>query len=114
MKSPLAKTLSALRREKKLSQREIARNLGVSQALLSHYENDAREPKVEFIIKACDYYAVSADYLLGRTDERNTVSCRVIESLSSVVNELVTIKENEAKLIRKLELLSDCIVEDQV
>ena len=62
--------LSRLRREKGLSQRKAAADLGVSQALLSHYENDAREPKLDFVVRACNYYSVSADFLLGRTDER--------------------------------------------
>ena len=66
--------LSRLRREKGLSQRRAAADLGVSQALLSHYENDAREPKHEFVVKACDYYGVAADYLLGRIGERTPQS----------------------------------------
>jgi len=66
MKSAMAEILSRLRRDRGLSQRQAASDLGISQALLSHYENDAREPKLEFIIKACDYYGVTADYLLGR------------------------------------------------
>ena len=70
MKSAFAKRLGVLRREKGLSQRVAATDMGISQALLSHYENDAREPKLEFVVKACDYYDVSADYLLGRIAER--------------------------------------------
>lgn len=70
MKSPFAEKLSQLRREKKISQRRAAADLGISQALLSHYENDAREPKLEFVVKVCDYYGVSADYILGRVKER--------------------------------------------
>ena len=62
--------LSALRKETGYSQRQVAADLGVSQALLSHYENGAREPKLEFVVKACDYFGVSADYILGRADER--------------------------------------------
>ncbi len=61
-------TLSALRRERNISQRTAAADLGISQALLSHYENGAREPGLGFVCRACDYYGVSADYLLGRTD----------------------------------------------
>ena len=38
------KTLSALRREKNISQRKAAADLGISQALLSHYENGTRQP----------------------------------------------------------------------
>ena len=61
-------TLSSLRRERNISQRTAAADLGISQALLSHYENGAREPGLGFVCRACDYYGVSADYLLGRSD----------------------------------------------
>ncbi len=60
--------LSALRREKNINQRTAAAELGISQALLSHYENGAREPGLSFVCRACDYYGVSADYLLGRSE----------------------------------------------
>jgi transcriptional regulator with XRE-family HTH domain len=63
----IAAVFSQLRHEKKISQRKAAQDLGISQALLSHYENGIREPRLEFITKACDYYGVSADYLFGRT-----------------------------------------------
>ena len=65
-----AATFSALRREAGLSQRQAAGELGISQALLSHYENGLREPKLEFVVKACTYYGVSADYMLGLTEDR--------------------------------------------
>lgn len=65
------RTLSALRKEKGVSQRTAAEALGISQALLSHYEKGIREPGLAFLVKACDYYKVSADYLLGRTYDRN-------------------------------------------
>ena len=61
------RTLHLLRVEKKISQRRAALDLGVSQALLSHYENGVREPGLSFVVRAADYYGVSADYLLGRT-----------------------------------------------
>ena len=62
-------TLSALRREKNISQRQAAAELGISQALLSHYENGAREPGLNFVCRACDYYGVTADYMLCRSDD---------------------------------------------
>ena len=66
-----ARTLSLLRQEKGISQRQAAQALGISQALLSHYENGAREPGLVFVGKACDFYNVSADFLLGRTLSRD-------------------------------------------
>ena len=66
-----ARTLALLRQERGLSQRKVAEALGVSQALLSHYENGIREPGLDFVRRACDYYHVSADYMLGRTLNRD-------------------------------------------
>ena len=71
MSSDFSRTLSLLRQERGLSQRKTAAALGISQALLSHYENGVREPGLAFVVKACDYYHVSADYLLGRTMSRD-------------------------------------------
>ncbi len=70
MNERFTQTLGSLRREKGISQRQAARELGISQALLSHYENGIREPGLAFVVRACDYYGTSADYLLGRTDCR--------------------------------------------
>ena len=71
MATDFSRTLSLLRQEKGVSQRKAAGELGISQALLSHYENGIREPGLAFVTRACDYYHVSADYLLGRTLSRD-------------------------------------------
>jgi len=71
MDRSFSETLSALRRDRNISQRKAAADLGISQALLSHYENGAREPGLAFVCRACDYYGVSADYLLCRSSEPN-------------------------------------------
>ena len=65
-----SRTLSLLRQERGVSQRTAAADLGISQALLSHYENGIREPGLSFVVRACDYYNVSADFILGRTLSR--------------------------------------------
>ena len=62
--------LSSLRRERGVSQKQAAEALGISQALLSHYEKGIRECNLDFVKKAADYYDVSADYLLGITESR--------------------------------------------
>ncbi len=71
MNASFPRSLSLLRQEKGTSQRLAAQELGISQALLSHYENGVREPGLSFVVKACDYYGVSADFLLGRTLTRD-------------------------------------------
>lgn len=64
-------TLAGLRRERGISQRKAAADLNISQALLSHYENGTREPGLSFVCRACDYYGVTADYMLCRSDYPN-------------------------------------------
>lgn len=63
--------LSELRKENNLSQKEAASCLGVSQALLSHYEKGIRECGLDFLKRVCDYYDVTADYMLGLSDNRH-------------------------------------------
>ena len=70
MNRDFAHTITLLRKEKKLSQKDAAQALGISQALLSHYEKGIRECSLSFVVKAADFYDVSCDYLLGRTAER--------------------------------------------
>lgn len=65
MKEEFSKRLTLLRKEKGITQKQAARDLGVSQALLSHYEKGIRECGLEFVARACEYYKVSSDYLLG-------------------------------------------------
>lgn len=69
MDRTFASTLCELRKKKGFSQRKVASDLNISQALLSHYENGAREPGLAFVCKACDYYGVTADYLLCRSED---------------------------------------------
>lgn len=71
MATDFSRTLGLLRQEKGISQRKAASALGISQALLSHYENGIREPGLAFVSKACDFYHVSADFLLGRSSNRD-------------------------------------------
>ena len=62
--------ISALRRDRGISQKQAAEALGISQALLSHYEKGIRECNLDFVKKVADYYDVTTDYLLGLTDSR--------------------------------------------
>ena len=68
MERSFHETLAELRRARGMSQRQVASELGISQALLSHYENGAREPGLSFVSRVCDYYGVTADYMLGRSE----------------------------------------------
>ena len=63
--------ITLLRKERGITQKQAAEDLGVSQALLSHYEKGIRECGLDFVVRVADYYNVSCDYLLGRSAERN-------------------------------------------
>ncbi|MEG0614430.1 MAG: helix-turn-helix domain-containing protein [Oscillospiraceae bacterium] len=69
MNSDFPRIVTLLRKERHISQKKAATDLGVSQSLLSHYEKGIRECGLEFLIKVADYYSVSCDYLLGRSAE---------------------------------------------
>ena len=112
MATDFSRTLSLLRQETGISQRKAAAALGISQALLSHYENGIREPGLQFVAKVCDYYHVSADYLLGRTSSRDGAMIEAAE-LYDASNEKGTLKGSiMATLQKKLVVNSTGILFD--
>ena len=60
--------LKELRKSKKISQLKLAMNLNMNQNTISRYETSEREPGINELIKIADYFNVSIDYLLERTD----------------------------------------------
>ncbi len=71
MNKDFSRIITLLRKEKGLSQKQVATDLNISQALLSHYEKGVRECGLDFVIKLSDYYNVSCDYLLGKTPNKS-------------------------------------------
>lgn len=65
----LAKRLKALRESRRIYQKEMAELLGLSLRGYQCYEADQSEPKLATLIAIADYFHVSTDYLLGRTDD---------------------------------------------
>ena len=57
--------LKQLREEKGVTQKEVAKAIGVTTSAYANYEQGTREPSVQMIINLCRYFAVSADYLIG-------------------------------------------------
>lgn len=58
-----------LRKEKNLTQKELAQALSITVSTLSHWECDYQEPNFDDLIMIADYFDVSLDYLLGREDD---------------------------------------------
>ncbi len=60
--------MKLLRKKKKVSQISVQMTTGIEQALLSKYENSVRIPPTETLMLLADYYGVSMDYIMMRTD----------------------------------------------
>lgn len=69
--------LTLLRKERGITQKEAAKNLGISQALLSHYEKGIRECGLDFLVRVASFYGVSCDYLLGISPDRSGLTLQV-------------------------------------
>ena len=66
----LSERLRELRKEKGLRQEQAAVALDISMSSYCLYEQGKREPTASVIVRMADYYDVSADYLLGRSERR--------------------------------------------
>ena len=60
--------LKELRKKKGVSQLKLATDLNTTQNTISRYETGEREPGINELIKIADYFNVSVDYLIGRTE----------------------------------------------
>lgn len=80
------KVLKGLRKQKKLTQQDVAEIIGVDRVTLARYESGARLPSLEVLIKLADFFEVSVDYLLGRTDSPSAKS----ENKEPVLDESIT------------------------
>ncbi len=65
--------LAALRREKGIGQKELASHLNLSVGTISNYENNIHSPDLVTLSRLADYYDVTTDYLLNRTDFRSSL-----------------------------------------
>lgn len=66
--------LKELREEKKLTQTEVATAIGGTQSNLAKWEKEKIQPAADMVIKLADFFGVSTDYLLERSDELGYVT----------------------------------------
>ncbi len=108
MNSDFPRIITFLRKERGLSQKQVASDLGISQALLSHYEKGIRECGLDFLVKAAEYFEVSCDYLLGRTVQRRLASVTADEIPES--DEIRHLKGNMINQINRKLLMNTTTV----
>lgn len=92
MDSTMAKRLIQLREKNNFSQSFVARQIGVTPALISAYEKQERNPSINKLIALADIYHVSTDYILGRTNTNNISTTINVEHLT----------ESQIKIVRDL------------
>jgi len=66
----LAERLYLLRKERKLTQEDVSRELDISLNSYRRYETNEREPTAPILVKTARFFNVSLDYLVGLTDQR--------------------------------------------
>ncbi len=90
MNADFPRLITLLRKEKGISQKQAATQLGISQALLSHYEKGIRECGLDFIVRCANFYDVTSDYLLGISPDRhgNTLTVENITDPDHVKDEV--------------------------
>ena len=71
MNASFPRVLALLRAERRISQKKAAADLGISQALLSHYEKGIRELPLSYAIILAQHYNVSIDYIVELTDDKS-------------------------------------------
>ena len=83
--------LKQLRRDKHLTQVQVAERIGVTASMVSSYETDIRLPSYEVMLRIADVFGVSVDYLLGRQEKRLLDVSELSEEEVAVVCDLVNI-----------------------
>ena len=95
----LNENIKKLRLSQGLNQVEFAKILCVTKQCVSNWENDNIVPSIEMLCKIADFFGVSTDYLLGRSEKRiievSSLTDEQIAHLISLVNDLS--KSNEIK-----------------
>ncbi len=101
--------IRCLRENLELSQQEVSNHIGCSSKVLSNYELDKREPDFETLIKLCDFFNVTADFLLNRTNNpryfKELALNSQLESLLYYFDRLPEQYKNDVIRYAKLNLL---------
>lgn len=90
----LGDKIKVLREGKNVSQKELAQAIGVSDVMISLYEQGKKSPSLPTIVKIADYFNVSTDYLLGTKAVNNDIP----ENIMAAARNLLELPEENRKL----------------
>lgn len=105
-----AQRLKVLRKERGITQQQLADGVGISKGGLSYYENAGRTPDISILERFADYFGVTTDYLLGRTNAQTQKAklqavCNYTGLSDKSVNLLAELKENSPAQLRAINFL---------
>ncbi len=92
MDNTISERLTYLRNKNNYSQSFVAKQIGVTPALISAYEKQERKPSLDKLIALADIYRVSTDYILGRTYKDD----------SSYIINVENLNDNQIRIVREL------------
>ena len=102
----MPEVLRSLRISKSLTQSEVAEKLGLTTNAYQSYERGTSEPNCKSLRTLADYYGVSVDYLIGRTNERY--------SENTVIEQYMTLPKNvQVALLELIQKMADTFAEAQ-
>lgn len=103
----IGKKLRELREEKGLLQKDVANFLNISTSAYGYYEQGKRNPDIENLSKLADFFNVSTDYLLGKTNVKNTIKYdyeyQIKFETFSEIDEFITKKLVDEGIIKENE-----------
>ncbi|HEY9059980.1 MAG TPA: helix-turn-helix transcriptional regulator [Pseudobacteroides sp.] len=116
----LAERLKLLRKEKNLSQKDLGEAFGIPRTSIANWESRGSDPELKTVIKIADFFNVSLDYLLGRSNIRNykfteslaltvanlTSNDPELERFFSIINERVELK----LLVKQMKDMDSCTI----
>lgn len=83
--------LKEIRLERNITQQEISDKTNISRSVISQYENGIVEPTANVIVKLAEFFQITTDEILGRTDDFGSVIAPVAPALSEDEAELVAL-----------------------
>lgn len=94
--------IKSLRREKNMTQSQLAAFLGKSEGAVRAWEIDRSKPDVDTLLKLAEYFNCTTDYLLGRDDYRNDKEKNDISALNGTLNQIISKMPNVKELFEDL------------
>lgn len=105
--------LKSLREDADLSQKELAKLLGVSPSTIGMYESKKRTPDSEMLTRICDFFNITVDYLIGRSNIKNP-KCSTYNKEEPITDEEKNILNLYKKLNDKDKAKVEGIMENKI